>query len=207
VSARPTWELESSTPSWYLEPREEPGIRQTRAPIYREVSASPVVVERAAVAEGSMLNIRFALFDRWTEINSPYEGRFLERIAAGAFAKSIKENLANIKAILSHGKDPSLGSTVLGKITAIEEEPDAAVARVSLFPSVPQLLIDGLKAGVYGASFRGDPIKSHVVKRPGKSDHNPEGLPEVTRTEIRLKDVGPTAFAAYGETSATIGGA
>jgi hypothetical protein len=113
--------------------------------------------------------------------------------------------LPNIKAILSHGKDLSLGETVLGKIETIREEEDRAVARVKLFPSVPALLLDGLKAGVYGASFRGASIKERVEYRPKRSTHNPEALPEVTRQEIKLRDVGPTAFAAYSETSARIG--
>jgi phage head maturation protease len=206
VSGLPYWELGEDRPTWYLE-ESQPAVKQPRAPIFRTVSASPTLIERA-VAEGtpSVLNMKFAVFDHWQEINDPYEGRFLERISRTAFAKSVRENLANVKALLSHGRDSSLGAIVLGRIEAITEEADAAVARVSLFPSVPPLLVDGLKAGVYGASFRGDPIKSHIVSRPGRSPHNPEGLPEVTRTEIRLKDVGPTASPAYAGTLATIGG-
>lgn len=103
-----------------------------------------------------ILSMKFAVFNRWVEIDSPFEGHFMERVAPGAFRKSIKENFANIRAILSHGKDPSLGNTVLGKIESIKEEADWAGARVNLFRSVPGLLLDGLRAGVYGASFRGD---------------------------------------------------
>jgi phage head maturation protease len=198
----PSWQLEEAEPAWYLEPR-EPRIRQTRGPIYRAVALpAPELIERSA-ADAAVLDVSFAIFDRWTEVDS-YEGRFLERIARGAFSKSVKENLANIKAILSHGKDPSLGSTVLGRIESIREMEDRAVARVSLFPSVPGLLLDGLRAGVYGASFRGDAIKSKVDYRPKRSEHNPEGLPEITRTEIKLRDVGPTAFPVYHGTSAGI---
>ena len=83
---------------------------------------------------------------------------------------------------------------MLGKIEAIEEEPDSAIARVSLFPSVPQLLVEGLAVQQYGASFRGEPLKNHFEHRPERSDHNPQGIPEVTRLEIRLRDVGPTPF-------------
>jgi phage head maturation protease len=164
------------------------------------------LIERSAAEGALMMKITFALFDRWTEINSPTEGHFLERVAPGAFRKTIRENLSNIRAVLSHGKDPSLGNTVLGTIESIQEEPDGANARVSLFRSVPPLLLDGLRAGVYGASFRGASIKEKVDYRPALSAYNPEGLPEVTRQEIRLKDIGPTPFAAYPETSARLGG-
>jgi hypothetical protein len=175
--------------------------------IYRAVPASPALIERSAVAEeGPILSVKFALFNRWTEIDSPVEGHFLERIAPGAFKKTIAENLAAVRAILSHGKDPSLGQTVLGKIVSIEETPEDAVGRVSLFRSVPALLLDGLRAGVYGASFRGLPIKSYSNFRPKPSSHNPDGIPEVTHQEIKLRDIGPTPFAAYTETAATIGG-
>lgn len=131
----------------------------------------------------------------------------MERIQRGAFTKSIRESLRNIRALLSHGKDLSLGETVLGTIEAIEETADAASARVALFPSVPSLLLDGLRSDVYGASFRGRPIKSKTDWRPRPSAHNPDGLPEVTRQEIALRDIGPTPFAAYDGTSARIEGA
>ena len=207
MSSPPTWELESRTPDWYLAPREgqRPAIKSSRAMIDRAVSSSPALIERSAVAEEApILAVKFALFNRWTEIDSPIEGHFLERIAPGAFKKSISENLKNIRAILSHGKDPSLGETVLGQVQSIQESTEDAVGRVSLFRSVPALLLDGLRAGVYGASFRGLPIKSQFNYRPGPSSHNPDGIPEVTRTEIRLKDIGPTPFAAYSETNARL---
>jgi phage head maturation protease len=199
----PSWLLEEPEPGWYLRPR-EPRIKQPKAQIYRTVPPAPELIERTA-SEGAILDLTFALFDRWTEIDSPVEGHFLERVARGAFRKSIDENIANIRAILSHGKDPSLGQTVLGKIESIREEAEGAVGRIALFRSVPGLLLDGLRAGVYGASFRGDAIKSKVDYRPKRSEHNPEGLPEITRTEIRLRDIGPTPFAAYSETSARVG--
>jgi hypothetical protein len=66
------------------------------------------------------------------------------------------------------------------------------------------LLVEGLAAQQYGASFRGEPFKNHVENRPGRSAHNPRGIPEVTRQEIRLKDLGPTPFPAYAGTTAQI---
>jgi phage head maturation protease len=172
--------------------------------IYRAVFPS-LELERAA-EDGAppTLIMRFALFNRWNEINSPIEGHFMERIAPGAFRKTIKENIQNVRAILSHGKDPSLGATALGKIDSIEETGEDAIGRVSLFRSVPALLLDGLRAGVYGASFRGPSIKENVDYRPARSDYNPDGLPEVTRQEIRLRDIGPTPFAAYAETTSMV---
>src|SRR6266487_58132 len=185
MSATAAWQLGDDKPGWWLESREPRELRIEQATIYRSTFAVPELIERTAAEGTAVLDVRFAVFNRWQEINSS-EGHFLERILPGAFSKTIRENLANIRAILSHGKDPSMGQTVLGRIETIREEADGATARVSLFRSVPGLLLDGLRAGVYGASFRGDAIKSHVVSRPARSDYNPRGLPEVTRQEIRL---------------------
>jgi phage head maturation protease len=209
----PAWQLEEAKPDWWLEPHEpwylEPSAARvpigTRATIYRSTLVVPELIERTAAEGTAVLDVTFAVFNKWQEITDSY-GSFLERILPGAFSKTIRENIANIRAILSHGKDPSMGQTVLGKIESIREETDGATARISLFRSVPGLLLDGLPAGQYGASFRGDSIKTHVVERPPKSAHNPKGLLEVTHQEIRLKDVGPTTFPAYRETSSRIGG-
>lgn len=197
---RPRWELSSLRAA-------RPLARPRPATIYRTVAPSQQLLERTATADGGVLNLTFALFDKWQLIDSPREGTFMERIARGAFRKTARENFTNIRAVLSHGSDPSLGNTVLGTIESISEEAAGASARVRLFPSVPGLLLDGLKAGVYGASFRGSAIKNHVEYRPRRSNFNPEGLPQITRQEIRLADVGPTPFAAYPGTSAKVGDA
>ena len=39
----------------------------------------------------------FAVFSQWTEFNSPFEGRFLEQIAPGAFTKTFNENRAGMR--------------------------------------------------------------------------------------------------------------
>jgi phage head maturation protease len=171
-----------------------------RTDIFRAFQPSLELIERDG-GDPPSLNIKFAVFERWAEINSAFEGRFMERIAPGAFKKTIRENLSNIKVLLSHGKDPSLGMTVLGSIDSLREEADGPIARVNLFRSVPQLLLDGLRAGVYGASFRAKPIKEDVNYMAGRSDYNPNGLPEVTRQEVRLVDFGPTPFPQYDGTS------
>lgn len=205
----PYWQLRRDTPPYWRLADLRQGRRhqrKRRVEIYRALPSSLELIERAGGDEApSVLEMRFAIFNRWQEINSPSEGgRFLERLSPGVFRKSLKESFAGIRAVLSHGKDPSLGSTVLGKIETIREEQTGAIARVNLFSSVPELLLDGLRAGVYGASFRGEPIKSDASWHPGTSAHNPDGIPEITRLEIRLRDVGPTPFAAYEGTTAMV---
>lgn len=173
--------------------------------IYRAAFPSVEVIERDGPDAGPLLRMDFAVFNVWSEIDSALEGHFFERVAPGAFTKTLKENLGRVRVLLSHGKDPSMGMTVLGKIERVDASgSDKATADVSLFRSVPQLLLDGLRAGVYGASFRGKPIKNKVEYTPARSDFNPDGLIEVTRTEVGLKDIGPTPFAQYQETTSTL---
>src|SRR5438034_10778689 len=127
MSAAPTWQLDGARPGWWLESR-EPRVLQAQALIYRAVAPAPELIERST-GGASVLGMKFALYGVWQEINSPAEGHFLERIQHGAFRKSINENLGAIRAVLSHGKDQSLGETVLGKIESITEEADGANAR------------------------------------------------------------------------------
>lgn len=170
--------------------------------IYRAVVSPLELIERSD--SDPVMGGMFSRFDSWYEVNSPIEGQFMERITRGAFAKSINENMSKIRVVFNHGLDRSLGGSVLGKLERMSEESDGAHYEATLFRSVPQLLIDGLRAGVYGASFRGDAIKRNIDYTPKKSDYNPEGLPEVTLSEIRLKDVGPTERPVVADTTSFV---
>jgi hypothetical protein len=59
-----------------------------------------------------LLRIRFSPVNEWTEINSAWEGRFMERFAPGAWKKTIKERAAKIRALFQH----------FGVVRASEEE-------------------------------------------------------------------------------------
>lgn len=143
------------------------------------------------------LEVRFSQFNTWYEINSFWEGRYLERTVKGAFAKTIKESARNVKALYDHGFDPQIGNKVLGDITSLSEEEDSPLGVVELFDtSYNRDLLPGLRAGVYGSSFRFRVVKDEWNQEPGKSKTNPEGLPERSITEVRLFEFGPVTFPA-----------
>jgi hypothetical protein len=75
---------------------------------------------------------------------------------------------------------------------------------VDLLDGLPQLLMEGLRSGTYGPSFRAKLVKDVFKHKPGKSEHNPGGIPESVVTELALKELGPTPVPAYHETSAEI---
>jgi hypothetical protein len=160
-------------------------------------------VELREVADGQpVLTGHFARFDEWTEIDSHFEGRFMERIAPGSFAKSFEASIPKI--LFQHGRDPEVGDKVLGSPATVREDEQGAYYEVPLFPSVPALIVDGLRAGAYGASFRFSVEGEEVVRKPERSDHNPDGLPERTITEARVAEAGPVTFPAYAGATAGI---
>jgi HK97 family phage prohead protease len=183
-----------------------PGLEVVRA-IAAHGGGVMVVREAAADAATGMpiMDVRFCAFGNWYEIDSFWEGTFLERVDAGAFAKTIAESRDRIKVLFDHGFDPTIGNKVLGPIDDLREDPDAAVGVVPLFDtSYNRDLVPGLEAGVYGSSMRFIVIKDEWNEEPGTSDYNPKGLPERVIKEVRLLEFGPVTFPANPEATAGV---
>lgn len=153
---------------------------------------------------GRVMTGHFAVFNTWTTIRSVWEGEFLERLAPGAFTKTLRENAQNVRVLLNHGSDPEVGDKPIGRIRSVEEDDHGVRYEVELFPSVPPLVVDGLREGQYGASFRFRVMREQQDNAPGRSDHNPDGLPERTITELQLHEFGPVTFPAYPEATAGV---
>lgn len=158
----------------------------------------PVRADAADGGEGlGSMEVRFSTFDSWYEINSFWEGRFLERTVKGAFRKTIKENRSSVKVLFNHGGDFSIGDKILGTVESLSEEDDSPLGVVSLFDtSYNRDLLPGLRAGAYGSSFMFRVVKDSWNNEPGVSEHNPEGLPERTIKEVRLFEFGPVTWPA-----------
>jgi hypothetical protein len=54
---------------------------------------------------------------------------------------------------MEHGHD-ALGSRPLGRIDELREDAVGAYYRVPLVPGVPQQIVEGLRAGLYGAGLK-----------------------------------------------------
>lgn len=144
-----------------------------------------------------LLDVRFSQFDTWYEIESFFEGRFLERTVKGAFRKTISERGDQVKVLYDHGFDPQIGNKILGSIESLSEKKSGPLGVVDLFDtSYNRDLLPGLRAGSYGSSFRFRVIKDEWNDEPGRSDHNPDGIPERTIKEVRLYEFGPVTFPA-----------
>lgn len=162
-------------------------------------------------ADGGMptMDGHFSVFGNFYEINSAFEGRFLERIAPGSYKKTFADDASRknagqkIKVLLEHGHDPQVADKPLGVPRSLGEDDHGAAYSVPLLDtSYVRDLIPALEAGAYGSSFRFRVLQDEWVEEPEKSDSNPDGIPERTIKEVRVMEFGPTMFPANPEASA-----
>jgi hypothetical protein len=145
-----------------------------------------------------------APFNQWTLIDSAFEGRFMERLSPGAFAKTITENGSQMRVTFNHGKDPTLGNQILGLPEVLREDDQGVYYEVPLLEGLPPLVLAGLRRGAYGSSFRFRVNKEDFKRNPGKSAYNPEGIPERTVREVSMSEFGPVTFPAYAGATAGV---
>lgn len=152
------------------------------------------------------LVVRFSPFDTWYEINSWWEGRFLEQTVPGAFKKTAREakrsdGMFSTKVLFDHGTDFNIGDKVLAVPSRFEEATEDGyhgpiIEGDLLDTSYNRDLAPGLRMGAYGSSFMFNVIREKWDNEPGSSDHNPEGLPERTIQEVRTFEAGPVTWPA-----------
>jgi HK97 family phage major capsid protein/HK97 family phage prohead protease len=156
---------------------------------------------------GTMVG-HFSMFDSPYEINSWMEGNFIERIAPGAFKRTIKNRSGEtpIRVLLEHGFDPTVGDKPLGVPQVLEERDGGGYAETPLFDtSYNRDLAPALAAGAYGQSFRFQVLRDEWNDEPEPSDTNPRGIAERTIKEVRMIEFGPTVFPASPATNGTTG--
>jgi HK97 family phage prohead protease len=167
--------------------------------------ASPLLLVRGEEGEPLTLHGYFARFNVWAEIDSVFEGTFLERISPGAFSRTFAEDRSRMRVLFQHGRDPVAGSKPLGPIVTLREDGAGALYEVPLLDTgYVREIVPGLRAGLYGSSFRFRVTREEVVERPPLSGYNPRGLPERTILEARVVEFGPVSFPAYDGTTAEV---
>ena len=175
--------------------------------VVRHLATAPEFRDAEAESDDSLglLTGVFSTFNDWYEVDSVWEGKFLERIAPGAFAETIREDRDGMRVLFDHGGDPSIGNKVLGPIEVLEEKSSGAYYEVPLFDtSYNRDLLPGLRKGVYGASFRMKVLADEWDDEPKPSRSNPKGLPERTITRTWVGEFGPVTFPANAKASASV---
>lgn len=150
--------------------------------------------------------VRFSPFDTWYEINSFWEGRFLERTRPGAFKKTAREakrgdGLYSTKVLYNHGTDFNIGDKMLMVPDRFEEAEENGyhgpiIEGDLLDTSYNRDLLPGLKRDAYGSSFMFNVIREDWNNEPDPSDHNPDGIPERSIAEVRTFEAGPVTWPA-----------
>ena len=155
--------------------------------------------------DGRTLHGHFAVFDRWTEIDSWYEGNFLERIRPGSFTSTFAERGDKIRVLYDHGHDPSIGNKPLGAPDVLREDKTGAYYESELFDaSYVDELVPALRAGQLGASFRFKVTDEDWTEPKRAAKHNPAKLKERSITGIDLYEFGPVTFPAYADATAGV---
>lgn len=154
---------------------------------------------------GTTLAGNFTVFNEWTEINSLWEGDFVEQIDKAALRKTVKENVSQMRVQFDHGYDTFVGSAPLGPIDILRDDAyyevpllDTDYNRDRVLPMLQGRTMDGqMRGSVLGASFRFRVVADEWNWEPDGSDYNPKQLPERTIKEVRLFEFGPVVFPAY----------
>lgn len=168
----------------------------------------------AEAPEGTLgrMFVRFSPFDTKYEVNSFWEGRFIEHTAPGSFRKTIAESKRSdgtfgTKVLFNHGGDLNIGDKVLavadrmGEVN-VDGYHGPELEGDLLDTSYNRDLLPGLKRSAYGSSFMFEVIRESWDNEPEASDDNPEGLPERTIQEVRLFEAGPVTWPASPTASA-----
>lgn len=159
-----------------------------------------------------------AVFDTVTRINS-WEGRFDEKIAKGAFRKSIRERMPVLQ--FDHGHHPYFGSMPIGAIRKLNEDDKGlhVDARLHADPFFGPLREAISSKSIHGMSFRFEVMKEdwhYKGKRITDPDevmrliygrYDDEDDDEVvvrTLKELKVPELGPVVFPAYAETTASV---
>lgn len=204
--------------------------RAARPPLADLCREAPFALMRAEdddeAGDGLTLDGYAAVFNRETIIDS-WEGRFKESIAPGAMKKSFRENPPRIQ--FDHGRHMMIGSIPIAKLEKgfPREEVDAQLApeggahvRGRLHDNwLIQPVRDAIASGtVDGMSFRFSVVREQWRDHTGKVIRDEEELRQLLRRswleevpdeelllrtlqELRVPELGPVVWPAYGDTS------
>ena len=180
------------------------GTEAPRENLVRSWSAPAELRAADGDVEEGILFGEFAVFNEWTEINSMWEGQFLERIAPGAFDRAIESGLERVKVLYDHGHDPQLGNKPLGPIRSVAATKRGMAYEVELIDTDYNngFVKPAARAGLLGASFRFGVRSDEWAEPTRTTNHNPNRLPERTLTDVDLYEFGPVTFPAYAGASA-----
>lgn len=205
-AAKPTGEVRGTERLGDIAPRSNLVRARSGAGSAQWRAAAAASDDAAAVGEGVLFGI-FSEFNTWYEINSFWEGTFLERMIGGAFAETIVRDRSFMSCMYEHGWDTQQGSRPLGPIDTLEERAEGPYYEVLLSEQpfvreylIPQLqgqLVNGRSVGsLLGASFRFSVDEDSWAYPSVPTTQNPAMLPERTVLRCTVYEFGPVSMGA-----------
>jgi len=193
---------------------DRPAAAASRAePVYfRTYDLEDIHIVRTAQGDstGRLVEAYAAVFNTPAEI-SDFEGHYLEEIDGSAFNKVLADigrsraGFGKVKVMYNHGMTIHGTPSERGSMpiaTPVEIRPESrgllTLARYSDTPFADEVLENIRNGAITAQSFTGRIVRSDPQLRRGDR-HRPRGgqLPRVRRTELGLKEFGPTPFEAY----------
>jgi HK97 family phage major capsid protein/HK97 family phage prohead protease len=188
--------------------KRQPPRLVSRAVDFRAVEASD-----DEQGDGRTLEGYAAVFDTPTEINS-WEGAFTEKIARGAFRKTLRERTPVLQ--FDHGRDWRTGSVPIGTFESLSEDDTGLHVLARLFDNP---VVEPIRQAIEGRAITGMSFRFEVIRdewrdtetgktiKPGPDlwdalwDNDDPSKIERTIKEVKLFEAGPVVFPAYEATS------
>jgi HK97 family phage prohead protease len=140
--------------------------------------------------DGLTLEGYAAVFNQDTKI-SGWEGEFTERLAPGAFAKTIQERSPVLQ--FDHGTHPMIGSIPLGSVQTLREDDQGLFVRARLSDN---WLVQPVREAIQNGSISGMSFQFSVLR-----DEWDDERTDRTIREVKLYELGPVVFPAYEQTT------
>lgn len=163
--------------------------------IARTFAVDDFDVQRSS-PRGRTVTAYAAVFGQDAEIQDAH-GHYIERINAKAFNRAISHGISRVGVFYNHGYDLSGKPNMLGAVpiaTPLEIKPDGkgllTIARYNDGELADAVLAAWEGGQITGQSFRGSVFQHKTVGRQGN-------LKIIERTELGLKEFGPTHSPAY----------
>lgn len=180
--------------------------------VTRSVEFRALEIPEGEERDGLTLEGYAAVFDKETEIRSPFEGNFIERISRGAFRKTLRENKPVMQ--FDHGMDSRTGTVPIGVYDELREDDKGLYVKGHIFDNeLVKPIADAVRAkAVTGMSVRMRVTRDEWTDNKGKRVRGDEILrlmfepgdrgPLVRNVkEVGLREAGPVVFPAYRDTS------
>ena len=146
--------------------------------------------------DGRTVTAYAAVFGQDAEIRDQH-GHYIERIDSRAFAKTLQETRPErIGVLYNHGIDASGRPNMLGSVpigTPLEVKADGK-GLLTITRYNKSELADAVLAAIADGQIKGQSFRGRIYK--SRTDRG-IGLKTITRTELGLKEYGPTHAPAY----------